>query len=73
VGGRPVPPWASEFGATTWAQFFLKFVLSNPAIVAVVPGTNKVANLNDNLAAGQGPAPSASQRQRMIDYWATVA
>jgi aryl-alcohol dehydrogenase-like predicted oxidoreductase len=72
VGGRPVPPWASEFGATTWAQFFLKFVLSNPAIVAVVPGTNKVANLNDNLTAGRGPLPTASQRQRMIDYWATV-
>lgn len=73
VAGKPLPDWAGEIGAASWAQFFLKFVLANPAIVTVVPGTNKVANLNDNLAAGHSPIPDAKQRQRMIDYWASVA
>ncbi|MGC3980537.1 MAG: aldo/keto reductase [Steroidobacteraceae bacterium] len=73
VAGKPLPNWAGEIGVTSWAQFFLKFVLANPAIVTIVPGTNKVDNLNDNLAAGRGAAPTAAQRQKMIDYWATIA
>lgn len=73
VAGKPLPNWAGEMGVATWAQFFLKFVLANPAIVTVVPGTNKVANLNDNLAAGRGVIPTAAQRQKMLDYWATIS
>lgn len=72
VAGKPLPAWAGEIGAATWAQFFLKFVLANPAIVSIVPGTNKVANLNDNLMAGRTPSPTAAQRQRMLEYWATI-
>jgi aryl-alcohol dehydrogenase-like predicted oxidoreductase len=66
VQGRPVPPWAAEFGATTWAQVFLKFVLAHPAVTCVIPATGKVKNLLDNLQAGIGPLPDAKQREQII-------
>jgi aryl-alcohol dehydrogenase-like predicted oxidoreductase len=67
--GRPLPDFASEFGAKTWAQFFLKFNLSHPAITAVIPGTDKPEYMLDNLQAGRGPMPDAAMRKRMIQYW----
>src|SRR5688572_4114927 len=66
VGERPVPEWAAEFGAKSWAQVFLKFVLANPAVTCVIPATGKVRNLQDNLAAGYGPLPDAKQRKQII-------
>jgi aryl-alcohol dehydrogenase-like predicted oxidoreductase len=66
VGERPVPDWAAEFGAKSWAQVFLKFVLANPAVTCVIPATGKVRNLQDNLAAGYGPLPDAKQRKQII-------
>lgn len=72
VAGKTLPAWAGEIGIHSWAQFFLKFVLSDPAIVAAVPGTDKIANLTDNLAAGLTPAPTAAQRKQMLDYWSTL-
>lgn len=67
--GRPLPDFAAELGATTWAQFFLKFNLSHPAITAVIPGTDKPEYMLDNLQAGRGPMPDAAMRKRMIDFW----
>jgi aryl-alcohol dehydrogenase-like predicted oxidoreductase len=67
--GRPLPDFAAEFGAKTWAQFFLKFNLSHPAITAVIPGTDKREYMLDNLQAGRGPMPDAAMRKRMIEYW----
>ena len=67
VRDTPLPAWAAEFDAHTWAQFFLKFVLSHPAVTATTPATTKVKHLLDNLGGGIGRFPDADQRQRMID------
>lgn len=69
AGNRPLPDFAAEFGAATWAQFFLKFILSHPAVSAVIPGTDKPAYMLDNLQAGRGRLPDAAMRQRIIHYW----
>ena len=72
AGGRPLPDFAAEFGAKTWAQFFLKFNLSHPAVTAVIPGTDKPEYMLDNLQAGRGRMPDAQLRKRMIEYWESV-
>ncbi len=68
VGDRPLPDWASEFDAKTWAQFFLKFVLSNPAVTVVTPATSQTRNLLDNLGGGVGRLPDEAMRKRMIAF-----
>jgi aryl-alcohol dehydrogenase-like predicted oxidoreductase len=73
AGNRPLPAFAAEFGAKTWAQFFLKFNLSHPAITAVIPGTDKPEYMLDNLEAGRGRMPDAELRKRMIEYWESLA
>lgn len=73
VQGKPLPDFAKEFGAATWAQFMLKYNLSNPAITAVIPGTTEPSYLVDNQAAGRGVLPDAAMRKRMEDFWATIA
>lgn len=65
VKGKPVPAWAKEFDATSWAQIFLKFVLANPAVTCVIPATGKLRNLLDNLGAGHGRMPNAKQREKI--------
>jgi aryl-alcohol dehydrogenase-like predicted oxidoreductase len=69
VAGKPLPDFAKDFDATTWAQFFLKYNLSNPAITAVIPGTTTVAYLEDNQAAGRGRLPDSGQRKKMEEFW----
>jgi aryl-alcohol dehydrogenase-like predicted oxidoreductase len=66
VRNKPVPEWAAEFGAKSWAQVFLKFVLAHPAVTCVIPATGKVRNLLDNLGAAVGPLPDARQREQII-------
>jgi aryl-alcohol dehydrogenase-like predicted oxidoreductase len=68
VQGKPLPHWASEFDAATWGQFFLKYLLGNPAVTAVIPGTDKASHMADNLGAGRGRLPNAAQRQRMVQF-----
>jgi aryl-alcohol dehydrogenase-like predicted oxidoreductase len=65
TSGTPLPDWAKEFDAATWAQFFLKFVVSHPAITAVTPATSQARNMIDNLGGGIGRLPNAATRQRM--------
>jgi len=65
VRGRPLPAWAAEFDCTSWAQFFLKFILAQPAVTCVIPATSKVLHLEDNLAAAQGRLPDERQLSRM--------
>ena len=72
VQGKPLPDWARDFDAATWAQFFLKYLLGNGAVTAVIPGTNKVEHMEDNLGAGRGRLPDAAQRQRMAQFFAEL-
>ncbi len=66
VKGQTLPEWAKEFDAATWAQFFLKFVISHPAVTAVTPATSNPKNMLDNLGGGMGRLPTAEHRQRMV-------
>ena len=65
AGSTPVPEWAAEFGATTWAQFFLKYIMSHPAITMVRTGTTKPEHLLENINAGMGKLPDEATRKRM--------
>jgi aryl-alcohol dehydrogenase-like predicted oxidoreductase len=66
VGNQSVPDYAREFDATTWAQFFIKFVASHPAITVVTPATSQAKNMTDNLGGGRGRLPDSAMRTRMI-------
>jgi aryl-alcohol dehydrogenase-like predicted oxidoreductase len=65
AGNAPVPAWASEFDAASWAQFFLKYVLGHPAVTVVTPATSKVGHMVDNLGGGAGRLPDEAARKRM--------
>jgi diketogulonate reductase-like aldo/keto reductase len=67
VAGRPLPPWAEEF-ADSWGQFFLKFIVSHPAVTCVIPATSKVRHMVDNAGAGFGPLPDEKSRRRMAEF-----
>ncbi len=67
VAGRKVPDWASAFDATTWAQFFLKYVASHPDITCITPATSKPANMVDNIAGGIGRLPDQNMRKQMVE------
>lgn len=67
VKDKPLPPWAAEAGIGSWAQAFLRFALSHPAVTVVIPATGKPDRQSDNLKAGQGPMLTAQQRQSLID------
>ncbi|MCB1624263.1 MAG: aldo/keto reductase [Pseudomonadales bacterium] len=69
VRDKRLPDWAAEFDIASWAQFFLKYVISHPAVTCAIPGMTKLANLNDNLGAARGRLPDAQQRTRMENYW----
>ena len=68
VKGRELPPWAAEIDCTGWGQFFLKWILGNPAVTCVIPGTSRVAHLEDNVRAGTGRLPDAAMRRRMLEH-----
>jgi aryl-alcohol dehydrogenase-like predicted oxidoreductase len=72
VRGKSVPEWAGDFDATTWPQFFLKFLLGHEAVTAVIPGTTNPAHLADNISAGRGRFPNSGQRQAMIKFFDTL-
>jgi aryl-alcohol dehydrogenase-like predicted oxidoreductase len=67
VKGKDLPAWAADFDCTSWAQFFLKYILAHPAVTCVIPGTGHVAHLQDNLLAGIGRLPDAATRRRMVE------
>lgn len=72
VRDKTLPRWAADFDAHSWAQFFLKFVLGNPAITAVIPGTDHPAHMADDLAAGRGRLPDAAPRRRMVHWFESI-
>lgn len=73
VRGAPLPEWVNELGIRSWGQFCLKWVLSNPAVTCVIPGTSKPRHMLDNLGAGFGPLPDQEQRNRMRQYLLDIA
>lgn len=64
VGERPLPDWSVEF-AQSWGQFFLKYIVSHPAVTCVIPATSKLRHMVDNAGAGHGPLPDQVTRARM--------
>jgi diketogulonate reductase-like aldo/keto reductase len=68
VADRPLPDFAAEFGIRTWSQYFLKWVISHPAVTVALPATSNPVHLSDNMAAGRGPLPDPATRARMVDY-----
>jgi aryl-alcohol dehydrogenase-like predicted oxidoreductase len=72
VEGREVPAWAGEFGATTWAQFFLKFAASHPAVTVVTPATSRPHHMADNMTAAHGRLPDEAERRRMVELIASL-
>jgi len=67
ASSMPLPEWAAEFDAKTWAQFFLKYVLSHPAVTVVRTGTTKAEHMLDNLGGGIGRLPNEATRKRMAE------
>jgi aryl-alcohol dehydrogenase-like predicted oxidoreductase len=66
VAGRDVPEWAAEFGAGSWAQFFLKFIAAHPAVTVITPATSQARHMVDNMGAAMAPLPDEDTRRRMI-------
>jgi len=71
VAGKELPEFAREF-ADSWGQFFLKFIVSHPAVTCAIPATSKPHHMADNLGAGFGTMPDASMRERMADYFSSL-
>ncbi|HSG98155.1 MAG TPA: aldo/keto reductase [Woeseiaceae bacterium] len=71
VRGKELPGFAREFAAS-WGQFFLKFIISHPAVTCVIPATSKLHHMIDNLGAGFGKMPDSTMRQRMAEFFADL-
>ena len=69
VKGKPLPGWAAELGIASWAQYFLKWIVSHPALTCAIPATAKPDHIRDNVAAGFDPLPDASARRRMAEHF----
>ncbi|OYD83629.1 aldo/keto reductase (plasmid) [Azospirillum brasilense] len=68
LSGHPLPSWAADIGASNWAQFVLKFIISHPAVTVAIPATSQVAHVRENMAAMTGPMPDTAMRRRMADH-----
>ena len=68
VGRHPLPGWVAETGASNWAQFLLKFIISHPAVTCAIPATSRVDHVRENMAAATGILPDEALRRRMADY-----
>lgn len=68
VRNKKMPAWASEFDCHTWPQFFLKYILADPAVTCIIPGTSNPVHMTENLMAGIGKLPNEKQRQQMVQF-----
>ena len=71
VANHQLPDWTVDI-ATSWGQFFLKFIVSHPAVTCAIPATAKPHHLIDNLGAGFGNMPDRAMRNRMADYFTSI-
>ena len=72
IRGKALPAWASEIGAESWAQFFLKWILAQPAVTCAIPGTRNPKYVADNLQAATGALPDEDMRRRMVAHFASI-
>jgi diketogulonate reductase-like aldo/keto reductase len=72
VRGKALPSWAAELGIASWAQFFLKWIVSHPAVTCVIPATGKPAHMRDNVGAGFAPLPDEAGRRKMAQHYAAL-
>jgi diketogulonate reductase-like aldo/keto reductase len=72
VRSKPLPDWAAEFDCRSWAQFFLKWIVANPAITCAIPATDKPSHLEDNMQGGMGRLPDKKTRRRMAELVASL-
>jgi aryl-alcohol dehydrogenase-like predicted oxidoreductase len=72
IRGKALPDWARDFDVASWGQFFLKYVLANPAVTCVIPGTRNPEHMADNLGAARGRLPEPAQRQRMVQFFESL-
>jgi aryl-alcohol dehydrogenase-like predicted oxidoreductase len=69
AGQRALPDWAGDIDISSWSQFFLKYVISHPAVTCAIPGSTKLAHLEDNQRAARGRLPDMAMRSRMERFW----
>jgi diketogulonate reductase-like aldo/keto reductase len=72
VRSKALPDWAAEFDCRSWAQFFLKWIIANPAITCAIPATDKPSHLEDNMQGGMGRLPDEKTRRRMAELIASL-
>ncbi|WP_395377724.1 aldo/keto reductase [Marinicella sp. W31] len=72
VGNKPLPDWAIEIECNSWSQFFLKFIISHPAVTCVIPATSQVLHMQENMRALRGTLPDAKMREEMIRYYESI-
>lgn len=69
IRGKPLPAWADEFGCKTWADYFLKFIVSHPAVTCAIPATSQATHMAENMKALLGELPDEGMRRRMAENW----
>jgi diketogulonate reductase-like aldo/keto reductase len=72
VRGKALPPWAAEFDCSSWSQFFLKYVVSHPAVTCAIPATSEPAHMLSNAMAGDGRLPDEPMRARMVRHFESL-
>ena len=72
IRDKKLPAWAAEFDCNNWAQFFLKFILANPAITCAIPATSQVVHMQENMGALQGALPTPAQQGKMASYFRSL-
>lgn len=73
TGDKPLPDWAAEFDCESWGQFFLKYIVSHPAVTAAIPGTRKEHHVVDNFGAALGKLPDADLRKRQEQFFDSLS
>jgi diketogulonate reductase-like aldo/keto reductase len=72
VRSKPLPDWTGDFDCRSWAQFFLKWIVANPAVTCAIPATGKPQHLQDNMQGGSGRLPDPNTRRRMVELVASL-
>lgn len=72
VENKPIPAWVKEFDCNNWAQYFLKFILSHPAVTVAIPATSRTDHMDENMGALKGKLPDKAMRKRMQEYYRSI-